>query len=61
MFLCDTCHKGCPNSDLDTMFMSYGRCEGCGKTGGCADCHTDFPRPKRRIKPTLPTTITEED
>ena len=36
MFLCDQCHDARVHVDL---FRSRGRCEGCGKTAACIDCH----------------------
>jgi hypothetical protein len=36
MFLCDKCHD--PEQHI-ALFRSYGRCEGCGKTAPCIDCH----------------------
>jgi hypothetical protein len=39
MFLCDPCHKkgDCP-WDLVEL-LSRGRCENCGETAVCVDCH----------------------
>jgi hypothetical protein len=36
MFLCDTCHD--PQNHLP-YFRSQGKCEGCGRTASCIDCH----------------------
>ena len=49
MFLCRDCHpKGC----TWCTFSSAGRCEGCGKTRACADCHSSLPvnEPKKEGK-----------
>ena len=45
MFLCEKCHPkdcdclGC----LVGLFRSYGRCEHCGVTAACFDCHGSKP------------------
>lgn len=43
MFLCLECHKKVehPNKEIEEIpfGMSYGRCEDCGKTAPCVDCH----------------------
>lgn len=40
MFLCAPCHaeSGCPWSPFAEL-GSYGRCECCGTSSGCTDCH----------------------
>jgi hypothetical protein len=52
MFLCEKkCHDpkcesiGCQLG----MGMSYGKCEGCGQTALCFDCH-DYKKPKKKRK-----------
>ena len=39
MFLCETCHEKtkCPNLIIHPG--SHGRCEDCGETADCVDCH----------------------
>jgi len=43
MFLCTECHAktDCKNKQLEEIpfGMSYGKCESCGQTKPCADCH----------------------
>jgi hypothetical protein len=43
MFLCLDCHKktDCKNKQLEEIpfGMSYGKCEDCGATKPCVDCH----------------------
>ncbi len=38
MFLCEKCHG--PKCQWE-FGKSYGRCECCGRTDGCYDCHND--------------------
>lgn len=41
-FECNTCHTvatGKTHEERFHFFQSYGRCETCGKTASCADCH----------------------
>jgi formate-dependent nitrite reductase cytochrome c552 subunit len=46
MFLCEECHD---NERCFHFSGSYGRCEDCGKTAGCVDCHNpDAPAPRKR-------------
>ena len=51
MFVCDNCHDASKHIDL---FRSRGRCEVCGKTAACIDCHyrqCDPPRPPKAAGP----------
>jgi len=54
MFLCSKCHVQYPNCFHFTG--SHGRCEECGETGACVDCHGYIvheppkpPPPKREV------------
>jgi hypothetical protein len=53
MFMCEKCHekdKNC-NWPMFLHMQSYGRCEICGKTEGCADCKAykyAAPKPKKK-------------
>jgi hypothetical protein len=45
MFLCEQCHdnvaKRCWICKVGGIFaMSHGRCENCGETHDCYDCHS---------------------
>lgn len=44
MFICQGCHpetscKLCGGPDHHDFKDSFGRCEVCHESGGCADCH----------------------
>lgn len=40
MFLCVACHDDdCPRDFVESLMMSYGRCESCYTTTACYDCH----------------------
>lgn len=38
MFLCPPCHQATPCRNF-MEFPSRGRCESCGQTANCVDCH----------------------
>ena len=42
MFVCKECHDAmkipCPFTWAEEIFLSYGKCETCGKVAGCYDC-----------------------
>jgi len=43
MFVCEPCHEKtkCKICQILGWFsMSYGKCESCGKSAGCFDCHS---------------------
>ena len=71
MFMCDDCHESdCPTGWLEDLGPgSYGRCEGCGKTAGCVDCHgykhrlpdTELNRRKRELAETLKASRKERE
>lgn len=49
MFCCPSCHD--LRKHEFEMFRSYGRCEMCGKTRSCIDCHlNDCNPPKKPAK-----------
>ena len=55
MFMCEKCHekdKSC-NWPMFMHMQSYGSCEMCGKTAGCADCKAykyAAPKPQKKEK-----------
>jgi hypothetical protein len=52
MFLCDNCHD--PTRHNGWEGFSNGRCECCGKTAVCVDCHNQYCRPpSSKPKPTV--------
>ncbi len=46
MFLCDTCHDD--QGLCGMLARSGGRCENCGESAACMDCHV--PEHKNRLK-----------
>ena len=49
MFVCDGCHQDHPNALMCGLMRSHGRCEGCGKTTACNDCHYVSPETKAKV------------
>lgn len=57
MFLCDKCH----DASQHVGFRSLGRCEGCGKSAACIDCHYSVCEPpKSKPVASLPDRETQE-
>ena len=63
MFLCSKCHVDYPN--CFHFSGSHGRCEECGKTGDCVDCHgyivREPPKPPPPKAQPVPATLVPRD